>query len=66
MLAAHLRSVFVLLVVVFSLCSNLMRFFDLMRGALRAAPTSDEPVNRMPLDNETDTQQHAETDPARQ
>ena len=25
-----------------------MRFFDLMRGALTAAPTSDEPVSQMP------------------
>lgn len=34
--------------------SHLMRFLDLMRGAFSAAPTSDDPVRRMPLSSQAE------------
>ena len=42
--------------------AHLIRFFDLMRGALRAAPTSVEPVSRMPLQRQQQQAATAERD----
>jgi hypothetical protein len=41
--------------------THLIKFFDLMRGDLSAAPTSVEPVSRMPLQRQREEHTNTQT-----